>query len=100
MGSAVSVGAPHFFYAPMHEVVPRVVAIAVRMVMAKCRIFCQSSFLFIVFCVFGFCFFTTEYTEYHGVFLFSFFVCFFTTEYTEFHGVFLFCCVGACVGEE
>ena len=32
----------------MHEVVPRVVAIAVRMVMAKCRIFCQMS-LFMVF---------------------------------------------------
>ena len=28
----------------MHEVVPRVVAIAVRMVMTICRIFCQSSF--------------------------------------------------------
>jgi hypothetical protein len=33
----------------MHEVVPKVVAIAVRMVMAMCRIFCQISFLFIVF---------------------------------------------------
>ena len=30
----------------MHEVVPRVVAIAVRMVMANWMIFCQSSFLF------------------------------------------------------
>ena len=30
----------------MHEVVPSVVAIAVRTVMTKCRIFCQSSFLF------------------------------------------------------
>ena len=28
----------------MHEVVLRVVAIAVRMVMAKCRIFCSRSF--------------------------------------------------------
>ena len=28
----------------MHEVVPRVVAIAVRMVMANWMIFCQSSF--------------------------------------------------------
>lgn len=27
----------------MHEVVPSVVAIAVRIVMTKCRIFCQSS---------------------------------------------------------
>ena len=31
-------------YSPMHEVVPRVVAMAVSIVMAKCRIFCQSSF--------------------------------------------------------
>ena len=30
----------------MHEVVPKVVAIAVRMVMANWMIFCQSSFLF------------------------------------------------------
>ena len=41
-----------FFYSycimPMHEVVPKVVAIAVSIVMAMCRIFCQSSFLFIV----------------------------------------------------
>ena len=29
---------------PMHEVVPRVVAIAVNIVMAKWMIFCQSSF--------------------------------------------------------
>lgn len=29
---------------PMHEVMPRVVAIAVSMVMAKWMIFCQSSF--------------------------------------------------------
>ena len=28
-------------YSPMHEVVPSVVAMAVRMVMAMCRIFCQ-----------------------------------------------------------
>ena len=33
----------------MHEVVPSVVAMAVRMVIMVCRIFCQSSFLFIVF---------------------------------------------------
>ena len=33
---------------PMHEVVPRVVAIAVRMVMAKLMIFCQSSFFMMV----------------------------------------------------
>lgn len=32
----------------MHDVVPRVVAIAVRMVMAMCRIFCQMLWLFIV----------------------------------------------------
>ena len=37
-----------FFYMPMHDVVPRVVAIAVRMVMAMCRIFCQMLWLFIV----------------------------------------------------
>ena len=37
------------FYTPMHEVTPKVVAMAVRIVMAMCRIFCQSSFLFIVF---------------------------------------------------
>ena len=36
------------FYIPMHDVVPRVVAIAVRMVMAMCRIFCQMLWLFIV----------------------------------------------------
>ena len=36
------------FYMPMHDVVPRVVAIAVRMVMAMCRIFCQMLWLFIV----------------------------------------------------
>ena len=28
----------------MHEVVPKVVAMAVKMVMTKCRIFCTSSF--------------------------------------------------------
>ena len=47
---------PLFFYAyppcesrrVMHSVVPSVVAMAVRMVMTVCRIFCQSSFLFIV----------------------------------------------------
>ena len=33
----------------MHEVTPKVVAMAVRMVMAMWMIFCQSSFLFIVF---------------------------------------------------
>ena len=32
----------------MHEVVPRVVAMAVRMVMAMCRIFCQIDFVSIV----------------------------------------------------
>ena len=31
-----------------HEVVPRVVAMAVSTVMTKCRIFCQSSFFIIV----------------------------------------------------
>ena len=37
-----------FFYPiiPMHEVVPKVVAIAVRMVMTKCMIFWMISFLF------------------------------------------------------
>lgn len=34
-----------FFYTPKHEVVPRVVAIAVRMVMAMCSIFCQIVFV-------------------------------------------------------
>ena len=34
---------PILGYSPMHEVVPRVVAMAVRMVITKCRIFCQSS---------------------------------------------------------
>ena len=29
----------------MHEVVPSVVAMAVRMVMAMCRIFCQIDFV-------------------------------------------------------
>ena len=33
---------------PMHEVVPRVVAIAVNIVMAKWMIFCQSSFFMMV----------------------------------------------------
>ena len=32
----------------MHEVVPSVVAIAVRMVMAMCRIFCQIDFVSMV----------------------------------------------------
>ena len=36
-----------YLYTPMHEVTPKVVAMAVRIVMAMCRIFCQSSFLFI-----------------------------------------------------
>ena len=37
------------FYIPMHDVVPNVVAMAVRMVMAMCRIFCQMVWLFMVF---------------------------------------------------
>ena len=32
----------------MHEVVPNVVAIAVRMVMAKCSIFCQRSLFILI----------------------------------------------------
>ena len=36
------------FIRPMHEVTPKVVAMAVRMVMAMCRIFCQISCLFII----------------------------------------------------
>ena len=52
MQEGVSVDAPSFFFfysiIPMHEVVPKVVAIAVSIVMAKWMIFCQSSFLFIV----------------------------------------------------
>ena len=48
------------FYIPMHDVVPSVVAMAVRMVMAMCRIFCQMVWLFMVFLcyellVMGFC---------------------------------------------
>ena len=35
-------------YSPMHEVVPSVVAMAVRMVMAMCRIFCQIDFVSMV----------------------------------------------------
>ena len=38
----------------MHEVVPRVVAIAVRMVMAICMIFWMISFLFMAFGVMSF----------------------------------------------
>ena len=30
------------FYSPMHDVTPKVVAMAVSTVMAICRIFCQS----------------------------------------------------------
>ena len=46
---------------PMHEVVPKVVAMAVRMVMAMCRIFCQMLLVSIVSCLvmsyeFGGCF--------------------------------------------
>ena len=33
---------------PMHEVVPKVVAIAVRMVMTNWMIFCQSSFFIVM----------------------------------------------------
>ena len=40
------------FYIPMHDVVPSVVAMAVRMVMAMCRIFCQMVWLFMVFLCF------------------------------------------------
>ena len=48
-----------FFYPiiPMHEVVPKVVAIAVRMVMTKCMIFWMISFLFMAFGVMSFEFF-------------------------------------------
>ena len=38
----------------MHEVVPRVVAIAVRIVMAKWMIFCQNSFFMVVFLIYEF----------------------------------------------
>ena len=38
----------------MHEVVPKVVAIAVRMVMTKCMIFWMISFLFMAFGVMSF----------------------------------------------
>ena len=52
------------FIIPMHEVVPKVVAIAVRIVIAKCSIFCQSSFLFIVDgCLVGVFFEGTDYTD-------------------------------------
>ena len=56
--------------------VPRVVAIAVRMVMAMCRIFCQIVFASISRLVFSVCFVNvfflgTDYTDY--------------TDYTDFH---------------
>ena len=48
-----------FFYPiiPMHEVVPKVVAIAVRMVMTKCMIFWMISFLFMALGVMSYEFF-------------------------------------------
>ena len=55
----------------MHEVVPSVVAMAVRMVMAMCRIFCQIDFvsivsrLVLVVSFGGWFLYTTEYTEFH-----------------------------------
>ena len=36
------------FYIPMHDVVPRVVAIAVSIVITKCRIFWMISFFIVV----------------------------------------------------
>ena len=42
------VGPLFFCYTPMHEVVPKVVAMAVRTVMRMFRIFWISSFLFMV----------------------------------------------------
>ena len=50
-----------FFYPiiPMHEVVPKVVAIAVRMVMTKCMIFWMISFLFMAFGVLSYEFFSS-----------------------------------------
>ena len=42
----------------MHEVVPRVVAMAVRIVASKWMIFCMISFLFMVFGVLSYEFFS------------------------------------------
>ena len=54
----------------MHEVVPKVVAIAVSIVMAKWMIFCQSSFLLMVSMVVWWMLFFegtdyTDYTDFH-----------------------------------
>ena len=49
----------------MHELVPSVVAMAVRMVMAMCRIFCQMLWLFMVLS--GFSLFVDSFV---GVFVF------------------------------
>ena len=65
-----------FFYIPMHDVVPSVVAMAVRMVMAMCRIFCQMVWLFMVFLCYELLVMSCE---------FLWVVLFFTTEYKEFH---------------
>ena len=56
----------------MHEVVPKVVAMAVRMVASRWIIFWISSFLVMVLGVMSFEFFTIEYIGVHGVFLLSF----------------------------
>ena len=45
-------------YIPMQEVTPKVVAMAVRMVMAICMIFWMISFLFMAFGVMSFEFFS------------------------------------------
>ena len=56
------------FYKPMHEVTPKVVAMAVSTVMAICRIFCQScvfivnSFRLMVSFLGTDC---TDYTDFH-----------------------------------
>lgn len=63
------------FYIPMHDVVPSVVAMAVRMVMAMCRIFCQMVWLFMVFLCYELLVMSCEFL----------WVVFFTTKYTEFH---------------
>ena len=65
-----------FFYIPMHDVVPSVVAMAVRMVMAMCRIFCQMLVLFMVFLcyellVFVFVFLHHRLTQIYLIFLSS-----------------------------
>ena len=62
-------------YTPMHEVTPKVVAMAVSTVITMFRILLQIS-LFIYFERLrvkgdGVRFFTTDYTDFHGLYLYS-----------------------------